>query len=70
MATATSYAKRVEALSGKSAGSGLNQKLVMAADGSKPDGVQCLDYHAKCSDWASQVSTPSSQHLLQPLGRA
>ena len=41
---------------GKAAGSRLDRKLVLANDGQQPDGVACMDYHAKCSDWASQVS--------------
>ncbi len=63
LAAANNYANALEALSGRAAGSGLDRKLTMAADGQSPDGLSCIDYHAKCSDWASQVTSFSCRNL-------
>lgn len=56
MAAAASYATRLENLSGRTPGAGLDAGLVLALEGQEPDGTTCLDYHKKCSDWESQVS--------------
>ncbi|KAK9867123.1 hypothetical protein WJX84_010549 [Apatococcus fuscideae] len=53
-AAAASYATRLQSLSGRAPGSGLGPEAVLAPEGLEPDGVSCLDYHRKCSDWESQ----------------